>query len=206
MPFVPHRTQVDCGAGRWAARNDPGVCNYVLLAGLFLVIYGVIVPLAGAQLPSPSAASTQVAPQQNVDQSESPATPAFGERINPADERNSSESAVAITAPSGLPSEQIIDILQGNPDVVADLKSMAADRMRTSRRSRWRRGSCSLQRRRLHSGVAAFKRLRFARLRVGCIRPRGQFEVVTRRNADERIDRSAADDPSAHALRSAIDA
>ncbi len=130
MPFVPHRTQVDCGAGRLAARNDPGVCNYVLLAGLFLVIYGVIVPLAGAQLPSPSAASTQVAPQQNVDQSESPATPAFGERINPADERNSSESAVAITAPSGLPSEQIIDILQGNPDVVADLKSMAADRMR----------------------------------------------------------------------------
>jgi protein involved in polysaccharide export with SLBB domain len=51
----------------------------------------------------------------------------FGDSENPVDDRDTSGNSSSLAAPLTLPSEQIVDILQKDPDLVVELKSLVAD-------------------------------------------------------------------------------
>jgi protein involved in polysaccharide export with SLBB domain len=126
MPISTLRTQGDSCAGLSGASRQLRASKYFLLVGISLAVYGVIVPFASAQLPDTLPSSMGSASQQDVDNGDSTTNPASGTRVNSQNERNPSLDAAA---PSELSAEQIIDILQRYPDLVAEIKSLAADRL-----------------------------------------------------------------------------
>jgi protein involved in polysaccharide export with SLBB domain len=88
-------------------------------------------PAAHGQMPSASTPST---PSQNTSQP-SPdggsilTATGSGDSDNPEDDRQRSTSSSSAATPLTLSADQIIRILQQNPDLVVELKSQAADRM-----------------------------------------------------------------------------
>src|ERR1700676_220977 len=129
MPFLSHNTELNWRSGRLATRDGSTVRRIVLVAGFLLVNHGVIAPWAAAQQPSTAAPSTLDAKPMDLDQNENATNPSFGTSVNPLDGRGAAASSNSLSAPTGISSEQIIDILQRNPDLVSELKLMAADRM-----------------------------------------------------------------------------
>jgi protein involved in polysaccharide export with SLBB domain len=105
-----------------AAKHYPGIRRAVLVVGLSFVTQAVIPSLASGQTRPESASSNDSSTPQSVDQNSSFPSAGFGTQADSADKRNSS-------ALSELSSEQIIDILERSPDLVAELKSVAADRL-----------------------------------------------------------------------------
>lgn len=125
MQLFTHITQDDRSATSsvahqcWAVRSILALAVFVLAASTIL---------AGAQMPFAPTSTTNADVQQNADQNGG-APVAMDGGADSNDERDMSASSSAFGSSSALSADQIIGILQQNPDLVTDLKSMAAGRI-----------------------------------------------------------------------------
>jgi protein involved in polysaccharide export with SLBB domain len=97
-------------------------------AASILTFFFITGATANGQTPSSSVSAQRTAqPAGSEDSSGAPTIPGDSEKFG--DDRTSSSNTSDFTAPLSLSSNQILDILQQNPDLVLELKSQVADRM-----------------------------------------------------------------------------
>lgn len=97
-------------------------------AASMLMFFFIMEATANGQAPYASA-PTQSTTQPSGNESSSAATTIADDSENFGEDRSRQTNTGGLTNPVALSSDQIIDILQQNPDLVVELKSQVADRM-----------------------------------------------------------------------------
>src|ERR1700758_1661876 len=119
-PVIPSRSD------QWHS-SVRGARSLKLIAGLLLVFLFSVATGAGAQVidAAPPESGTQTSTDQT---SAAPATNSATSE-NPEESSASSSTASGLGTTTSLSADQIMTILQQDPDVVIEVKSLVADRM-----------------------------------------------------------------------------
>ncbi len=126
MPLSTYSTHADLSSGSWSARYGCGIRRVVLLVGFALAIAA---SFASAQWPPSPSSSAGSADQQSAGRSGALPDAVLGSSAESTDEHDLSGNGAALSTPAALSADQIIEILQQNPNLTADIKSMAAERL-----------------------------------------------------------------------------